>query len=144
MDTLIPIERSARMALVRSKDTKPEMIVRRLVHRLGYRYRLHRRDLPGSPDLVFVCSRKAIFIHGCFWHQHRCAAGNRCPKTRVGFWRAKLEGNKARDRRSIAKLRRDGWTVLVLWECEIGNKPVLIGRINAFLSRPHLQKRIDL
>lgn len=133
MDTLSPAERSIRMSLVRSRDTRPEMIVRRLVHRFGYRYRLHRRDLPGTPDLAFVSLHKAIFVHGCFWHQHQCPAGNRCPKSRVKFWKEKLMGNKARDRRAITKLRRMGWDILVLWECEVTNAKQLEARLKRFL-----------
>jgi DNA mismatch endonuclease (patch repair protein) len=122
------------MSLVRSKDTKPEMIVRRLVHAMGYRYRLHRSDLPGRPDLVFVSRKKAIFIHGCFWHQHACPAGDRMPKTRVEFWRAKLEGNVARDRRAVRRLRRAGWRVLTIWECQANDRHKVLNRLRTFLD----------
>lgn len=134
MDRLTPIQRSAQMARVRSRDTKPEMTVRSLVHRLGYRYRLHRRDLPGAPDLVFPSRRKVIFVHGCFWHQHRCSAGNRRPKTRVNFWTAKLGANKVRDRRVIRKLKTMGWSVLVLWECQLRDERSLGRRLDDFLT----------
>jgi DNA mismatch endonuclease (patch repair protein) len=128
--------RSRQMSLVRGKDTKPEMIVRRLVHRLGYRYRLHRRDLPGKPDLVFSGRRKAIFVHGCFWHRHPdpdCRLA-RLPKTRLDFWAAKLEGNAERDARTTTALAAAGWRVLILWECEIRSNRDLQDRITQFLE----------
>ena len=127
MDSLTPEQRSWRMSLVRAKDTKPEMRVRRLVHGMGYRYRLHRSDLPGKPDLVFPGRRKVIFMHGCFWHRHGCKMGNRMPKSRVAFWRAKLDGNKRRDRRNHRALRRLGWRVLTVWECQ--TLPGKLGRL---------------
>jgi DNA mismatch endonuclease, patch repair protein len=112
--------RSAQMALVRSKNTKPEIVVRQLVHSLGYRFRLHRRDLPGSPDLVFPRHRKVIFVHGCFWHQHNDPTcwRSRLPKSRQEFWRPKLAANAARDQRDLAALDTAGWAVLVVWECQ--------------------------
>jgi DNA mismatch endonuclease (patch repair protein) len=112
--------RSAQMARVRGKDTKPEMVVRRLVHAMGYRYRLHRKDLPGKPDLVFPRLRKIIQVHGCFWHQHPDPACRRAriPKTRREFWVPKLEGNARRDIENERALRELGWDVLVVWECE--------------------------
>lgn len=136
MDTLSKEERSRLMGLVRSKDTQPEMRIRTLVHSLGYRYRLHVRDLPGCPDLVFPRFRCVILVHGCFWHQHDCSAGNRQPKTRVGFWRAKLAGNVARDEKSRRALRRLGWRVLTIWECETRSKSPeqLERRIVSFLG----------
>lgn len=136
MDTLTPVERSIRMGLVRSKDTKPEMRVRRLVHSLGYRYRLHVKSLPGRPDLVFPSRRKIILIHGCFWHQHDCKLGARMPKSRLDFWSTKLKGNQARDRKQILTLKRDGWQVLVVWECQIlGRAAERLGkRITRFLK----------
>src|SRR5438874_13798865 len=97
------------MALIRSKDTGPEKIVRSVAHRLGYRFRLHGRSLPGSPDLIFPRYRKVIFVHGCFWHRHSCKRGRSSPSTRRAFWRAKLEGNAARDQKTLLKLRRLGW-----------------------------------
>ena len=124
VDTLTKAERSERMSRVRGKDTKPELIVRRLVHGMGYRYRLHRRDLPGTPDLVLPSRKKAIFIHGCFWHRHPDPACKlaRLPKSRLDFWKPKLEGNRRRDRENQARLRKLGWDVLVVWECQIGYK----------------------
>jgi DNA mismatch endonuclease (patch repair protein) len=122
------------MSLVRSKNTKPEMVVRRLLHALGYRYRLHRRELPGAPDLVFASRRKVLFVHGCFWHQHMCPAGDRMPKSRVEFWKAKLLGNVSRDRRAVQQLRRDGWKVLTIWECQTRNAERLKRRLCQFLD----------
>ena len=119
-DTLTARERSEVMSRIRSKDTKPEMLVRRLVHGMGYRYRLHAADLPGRPDLVFRPRRKAIFVHGCFWHRHEGCTRNTIPATRRNFWRRKLDGNVQRDRRHEAALRESGWRVLVIWECETG------------------------
>lgn len=136
LDPLTVRERSERMSRVRSKDTKPEMRVRRLVHGLGYRYRLHARDLPGRPDLVFRPRCKVIFVHGCFWHRHEGCSRNRIPKSpeRRQFWRDKLDGNVRRDRRNQAALREMGWDVLVIWECETkGESERLIDRIRAFL-----------
>ncbi len=106
------------MSRIRSKDTKPEMVVRRLVHGMGYRYRLHAKELPGRPDLVFRPRRKAIFVHGCFWHRHVGCPANRLPTTRREFWRDKLDSNARRDRRNEAALEEMGWRSLVIWECE--------------------------
>jgi DNA mismatch endonuclease, patch repair protein len=119
MDTLTPKERSHRMSLVRSKNTEPEILVRRIVHTLGYRYRLHVHKLPGCPDLVFPGRQCIILIHGCFWHQHKCKMGNRMPKSRVQFWRVKLEGNKLRDKKQKLLLKGLGWRVLTIWECQL-------------------------
>ncbi|MBX3576201.1 MAG: DNA mismatch endonuclease Vsr [Rhizobiaceae bacterium] len=129
--------RSAQMALVKGKDTKPEMVVRRLVHAIGFRFRLHRKDLPGKPDLVLPRIRKAIEVRGCFWHQHpdpSCWRA-RVPKTRQEFWAPKLEGNAGRDRSNEAALRGLGWDILVVWECETGpaRREELERRLRAFL-----------
>jgi DNA mismatch endonuclease (patch repair protein) len=134
MDTLTPEQRSQRMSLVRSTGSKAEMSVRRISHAMGYRFRLHRRDLPGTPDLVFPRLKAVIFVHGCFWHQHSCPAGNRIPKSRIDFWTKKLEGNVARDRRNLHELRRGGWRVLVVWECQVVSIEKLASRIRRFLS----------
>ncbi|RVM09367.1 very short patch repair endonuclease [Sinorhizobium meliloti] len=134
VDTLSTSDRSRRMSLIRGKDTKPEMVVRRLVHSLGYRYRLHRRDLPGCPDLVFSARRKVIFVHGCFWHRHpdsTCKLA-RLPKSREEFWVPKLERNASRDRRNEQALKDQGWNVLVIWECETNNQGMLKRKIQAF------------
>lgn len=123
------------MALVRAKDTKPEIAVRRVTHALGYRFRLHRRDLPGTPDLVFPGRGKVIFVHGCFWHRHRdvkCALA-RLPKSRLSFWLPKLEANAKRDGRSVRQLRKLGWSVMTIWECQI-NDGRLVERIRRFLD----------
>ncbi|UJW86910.1 DNA mismatch endonuclease Vsr [Devosia sp. SL43] len=135
-DPLTPAERSARMSTIRSKNTGPELKVRRLVHRLGFRYRLHRADLPGKPDLVFAGRRKVIFVHGCYWHRHDdpdCKLA-RLPKSRLEFWLPKLEGNRARDRKNETALAEKGWDILVLWECQVANSSFLEARIRAFLN----------
>ncbi|HEY8285418.1 MAG TPA: very short patch repair endonuclease [Chloroflexota bacterium] len=132
MDTLTPQQRSERMSRVRGCGTKPELVVRRLVHGLGYRYRLYSRTLPGHPDLVFAGRRKVIFVHGCFWHRHENCG--RTPKSRLDFWVPKLESNKARDAANQEQLRAMGWSVLVIWECELKNQTALAERIRAFLG----------
>jgi DNA mismatch endonuclease (patch repair protein) len=135
-DTLSRDERSIRMALVRAKNTKPEMKVRSLVYGAGFRYRLHVSVLPGRPDLVFASRRKVIFVHGCFWHRHRakgCRLG-RLPKSRIDFWLPKLEGNRQRDIRNARKLRDAGWKVLQIWECELTNPDRLLNRVRRFLA----------
>lgn len=136
MDALSPAERSERMSRVRGKNTGPELTVRRLIHALGYRFRLHRRDLPGTPDLVFAGRRKVIFVHGCFWHRHPdpdCKLA-RMPKSRQEFWRPKLEGNRARDLRHEAALTEAGWGVMTIWECELRDAASLENRIRTFLD----------
>lgn len=122
------------MRRVRNKDTKPEMLIRRLVHSLGYRFRLHYGKLPGRPDLVFPERRKAIFVHGCFWHRHEGCPRCRTPKSRLDFWVPKLEKNRLRDVENEAKLRELGWDVLVVWECEVEEAADLPGRIMTFLE----------
>lgn len=121
MDTLTASERSERMSRVLGKDTKPELTVRRIIHALGYRYRLHDERLPGKPDLVFRSRRKVIFVHGCFWHRHAdpdCKLA-RLPKSRQDFWLPKLERNAQRDVENRAALKKEGWGVLELWECQV-------------------------
>lgn len=110
------------MARIRGKDTKPEFIVRRALHAIGYRYRLHVRGMPGSPDLVFPARRKVVFIHGCFWHAHDCSHGLRRPGTNVEFWNAKAIANRERDARKVRQLREAGWDVETVWECETKSK----------------------
>ena len=122
------------MSRVKNKDTKPEMLVRSLVHGLGYRYRLHKRDLPGTPDLVFSRRRKAIFVHGCFWHQHDCPRGSR-PSSNKQFWNAKLRKNVERDNKNISELLAAGWSVMVVWECETKSLTTLSTRITKFLDQ---------
>jgi len=133
MDTLSRAERSAIMSRVRAKDTRPELAVRRLVYGMGYRYRLHRRDLPGIPDLVLVAYRKVIFVHGCFWHRHPGCANNRTPKSRVNFWIRKLDGNRRRDLATLRRLKTLGWSALVVWECQLRDMKKLERRIRMFL-----------
>ena len=122
------------MAAIRGKHTSPEMTVRRVLTAMGYRYRLHGRGLPGRPDVVFASRRAVILIHGCYWHRHSCSLGQVMPRTRRQFWRAKLEGNAVRDRRTRARLRRLGWRVLVVWECQLRDLDVLATRLRRFLD----------
>lgn len=122
------------MARIRSKNMRPEMIVRRLVFAMGYRYRLHVRELPGCPDLVFRQRRKVIFVHGCFWHRHTNCAAARIPKSHVEFWTAKLEGNRLRDEKNRRALKREGWSVLTVWECQLKDTAGLERRIRRFLD----------
>jgi DNA mismatch endonuclease (patch repair protein) len=136
MDKLSPERRSANMRAIRSKGMKPELIVRKLVHSLGYRYRLHRKELPGKPDLAFVGRKKAIFVHGCFWHQHENCREGRPPKSNVGYWGPKLARNVERDAENAQKLSDMGWQVLTVWECETKRPSELIERLSAFLSNP--------
>jgi len=133
VDTLTPEERSERMRRVRSKNSKVELLVRRLVHGLGYRYRLHDRKLVGSPDMVFRPRRKVIFIHGCFWHGHACKLG-RMPKSRVGFWSQKISTNRTRDAKVLETLNAMGWKALVVWECEVGDRDQLEHTVREFLG----------
>ena len=127
-------QRSFNMSRIRGKDTKPELIVRSVVHQMGFRFRLHRRDLPGTPDLVLPRHNKVIFVHGCYWHMHRCRYGRVIPKTNTEFWQTKRMGNVERDRRNMRKLRRNGWSVLILWECWTRNvEEKLIPRLEEFL-----------
>jgi DNA mismatch endonuclease, patch repair protein len=135
MDTLTVSDRSERMSRVRSKDTKPELPVRSLVHGMGFRYRLHDRRLPGSPDLVFPSRGKIIFVHGCFWHRHaeQCEF-TRWPKSKLDFWRPKLERNNQRDKIVKKELRKLGWRVLVIWECQLKKREPLVTKLRAFLE----------
>lgn len=127
VDTLSPAERSERMSRIRSRDTKPELWVRRLLHSRGFRFRLHRKDLPGRPDLVLPKYDAVVFVQGCFWHAHHCQKG-RIPGTRGDFWQAKFEGNKKRDARNTRALRSAGWRVFTVWECEL-TKPATRERV---------------
>jgi DNA mismatch endonuclease, patch repair protein len=136
MDRISVSRRSANMRAIRSTDSKPERAVRRLVHGMGYRYRLHVKDIPGKPDLVFRPRRKVIFVHGCFWHQHRkadCADG-RTPRSRLDYWRPKLERNRERDKNARKALKKSGWRVLIIWECETHDEAHLKRRLTAFLN----------
>jgi DNA mismatch endonuclease (patch repair protein) len=133
MDTLSLTERSVRMSRVKGKDTKPELAVRSLVHRMGFRYRLHVRSLPGQPDMVFSSKKRVIFVHGCFWHRHTGCALCRMPKSKLDFWKPKLEGNRQRDLRNQSKLRRTGWRILTIWECQVGDEDKMKQRVMKFL-----------
>ncbi|WOJ91569.1 very short patch repair endonuclease [Methylocapsa polymorpha] len=124
------------MRAVKSTNTRPEMIVRSLAHRLGFRFRLHCSNLPGRPDLVFAGRRKVIFVNGCFWHGHDCKRGDRAPKTNASYWRAKIARNKARDANARAALAAAGWDVLVIWECETKDLEGLSAELSDFLAAP--------
>lgn len=127
-------KRSDNMSKIRSKDTVPEKAVRKICRDLGYSgYRLHRKDLPGKPDITFISRKIAIFVHGCFWHGHDCHIGNRKPKTNLDYWFPKIEGNKQRDIENISALRDMGWRILVIWECETKNIEFLAAKIRYFL-----------
>lgn len=134
MDVFTDKKRSAIMRAVQHKNTKPELIVRRLTHGLGYRYRLHRTDLPGKPDLTFIGRKKVIFVHGCFWHGHDCKRGARIPKSNTAYWLGKIEKNRTRDFSHKQELESQGWKVLIIWECEIKDLRALSGKIDNFLS----------
>lgn len=123
------------MARVKGRDTKPELIVRRVAHALGHRFRLHRRDLPGTPDMVFPRLKKVIFVHGCFWHRHPGCSKASSPKTRAAFWQSKFDANVERDARSIRELRRAGWDVEVVWECETKDVDALESKLRRFLGQ---------
>ena len=139
MDAHSPKQRSRNMAAIKGKDTKPEMIVRRMLHGLGYRYGLHGRALPGRPDLVFSARKKVVFVHGCFWHMHDCRWGAVIPKTRTEFWQNKRRSNVERDVRTRDLLREAGWRFLIVWECELKSPQRALKKLVAFLehrSRP--------
>ena len=129
------------MRRIRSKDMRPELAVRSLVHKLGYRFRLHRKHLPGKPDLVFVAQRKVIFVHGCFWHSHQNCKSAHIPKSSIDYWGPKLERNRSRDTKHIAELRTEGWKTLVIWECETRSEVALKKRIKAFLGARAASRR---
>lgn len=133
MDTLTPQARSQLMGRIHSKNTKPEIAVRSTLHRLGYRFRLHRKDLPGRPDIVLPRHRKIILVQGCFWHGHTCRLASK-PKSNKGYWEPKIRANRARDARNLAALADLGWSVLELWECEIKNSQDLESRLRKFMN----------
>lgn len=133
MDTVSPAVRSALMSRIRSKNTKPELVVRSLLHRLGYRFRIHRKDLAGNPDIVLPKHRKIVLVHGCFWHGHTCRLASK-PKTNVEYWAEKIFKNKSRDERNLETLSAQGWAVLVLWECEVRAMDGLVERIVDFMQ----------
>lgn len=138
-DVLTPQQRSYNMSRIRYRDTRPEMIVRSLVHRLGYRYRLHKSDLPGKPDVVLVRHNKIIDVYGCFFHMHNCKYGNVTPATNTKFWQAKRKSNVERDIRNQLFLKTLGWRVLIVWECETRNVERLEDRLTTFLQAPSRQ-----
>ena len=133
IDKIAKARRSENMRAIKGRDTKPELLVRRLVHSMGYRYRLHRAALPGKPDLVFPGRHAVIFVHGCFWHCHDCKRGASKPKANAEFWAAKLARNVERDASQLVRLKATGWRALVIWECQLGDKIRLSGRIKRFL-----------
>ncbi len=141
MDVFTKEKRSLIMSRVRSKNTKPELIVRSFVHGLGFRFRLHRRDLPGNPDIVLPKHKKVIFVHGCFWHGHAACSRSKRPATNQAFWDKKLDGNIERDRRFRRELRQLGWKVLTVWECEIKNSEKLIRKLERFLLDKQTDKK---
>jgi DNA mismatch endonuclease, patch repair protein len=135
------MDRSANMRAIRSKDMLPELRIRSLVHNLGYRFQLHRKDLPGKPDLVFASRRKVIFVHGCFWHSHNCKIAH-VPKSNVSYWLSKLERNRDRDKKNVKALRAGGWACFIIWECETKDCSAVAARVKKFLgeqrSVPHV------
>ena len=133
-DVFTVAERSAVMRKVPGKNSSAEMKVRRLLTRMGLRYRLHRKDLPGSPDVVFAGRRTVLFVHGCFWHGHDCRRGARAPKANADYWTAKIAGNVARDARNLEGLVERGWRPVVVWECELKDEATLLARLNAELG----------
>ncbi|MCX7066065.1 MAG: DNA mismatch endonuclease Vsr [Proteobacteria bacterium] len=133
-DTLTQSQRRKCMAAIRSKDTKPERVVRSVLHRLGFRFALHRADLPGKPDIVMPARRAVVFVHGCYWHMHGCKRGRSTPVTNAAFWRSKRLRNRARDKRTLAAIRRAGWRVLVVWECQTADRFRLAKRLSSFLA----------
>lgn len=142
VDNRTPESRSRLMARIGSKNTAPELAVRRLLHIDGYRFRLHRKDLPGRPDIVFGARRKAIFVHGCFWHAHDCRLGA-LPKSRPEFWKPKRARNRARDAEAIAALKEWRWDALVVWQCETKHADELRRTLRDFLGPPGSKKPID-
>ncbi len=135
IDNLSKEQRLRNMKSIKSKDSKPELKVRKLVYALGFRYRLHKKDLPGKPDLVFSKQKKIILVHGCFWHGHNCKRGKVNPKTNANYWSTKISKNISRDKSNIRKLRSLGWKILIVWECKIKNLEQIESRISKFLSQ---------
>ena len=136
VDIVSPQKRSWMMSRVKDRDTGPEMLVRSMVHRMGFRFRLHRDDLPGKPDIVLPRHRKLIFVHGCFWHQHEACPHSKRPSSRVEFWNTKLDDNIRRDRKNQEALAGLGWHILIVWECETQNPNELLEKLDRFLTFP--------
>lgn len=137
MDRLTKKRRSWNMSRIRSRDTKPELIVRSLLHRMGYRFRLHRKDLPGKPDIVLPKYRTVVFVHGCFWHRHKGCKYAYTPKSRIDFWQEKFHENIERDKKRQIELKRLGWKIIVIWECEIHDGQKLRGELAASFTDNH-------
>ncbi|MEN6385598.1 MAG: DNA mismatch endonuclease Vsr [Phycisphaerales bacterium] len=145
MDVLTKLQRSFNMSRIRDKNTKPEIKVRSIVHGLGFRYRLHNAKLQGKPDIVLTRLKKIIFVHGCFWHMHKCKYGKVKPATNADFWLKKRMGNALRDKRNIRDLKKLGWDVLIIWECEIKKEPEKVElSIKKFLATNHRQPLLGL
>jgi DNA mismatch endonuclease, patch repair protein len=144
MDKLSPERRSNNMRNIRGKDTTPELAVRKLCRELGFSgYRIHRKELPGKPDLVWLGRKLAIFVHGCFWHGHDCPEGLRKPKSNRSYWIPKIEGNQQRDAENVSRLRESGWDVLVIWECETTEQGLLSGKLAEFLTKKLPNKALN-
>jgi len=134
MDNLSATQRSYCMSQIRSINTSPEILVRCLIHKMGYRFRLHRKELPGKPDIVLSKHKKIIFVHGCFWHKHKCKYGKVIPKTNAKYWQKKIQGNVQKDRNNICALKKLGWDVLVVWECQLKKPEMILNKITTFLK----------
>ena len=134
MDSLSKERRSWNMSRIKGKDTKPELIVRSLLHRMGYRFRLHRKDLPGKPDIVLPKYKTVVFVHGCFWHRHNGCKYAYSPKSRKSFWQKKFQGNIERDKLNQAKVKKAGWQVIVIWECQIKKLKALQKKVEKMLK----------
>jgi DNA mismatch endonuclease, patch repair protein len=137
MDNVTPKKRREIMQSVKALNTGPELLLRRELHRLGYRYRLHVKTLPGSPDIAFSARRKLIFVHGCFWHSHRGCSRARLPKTNIDFWKAKRASNRKRDARVLRDLVAMGWKVLIVWQCELRDLATSLHKVRHFLECPN-------
>lgn len=138
MDRISKEHRSWNMSRIRGKDTTPELTVRSLLHRLGYRFRLHRKHLPGHPDIVLPKYQAVVFVHGCYWHRHKRCRLAYTPKTHANFWQRKFQENVERDKNAVKTLRQAGWRVLIVWECQISNEQLLVTRLLRFLTKaPH-------
>lgn len=140
MDIFPREQRSRIMSRIRGRDTQPELLIRSMLHRLGYRFRLHRKDLTGTPDIVFPSRRSVVFVNGCFWHGHRCRRGH-LPSSNVVFWKQKIGKNKLRDHKARKQLRKEGWKVLTVWGCQTKNQAGLLKKLARFLERtePRMQ-----
>jgi len=142
MDIFLPEQRSRIMSRIRGRDTAPELLVRSSLHRLGYRFRLHRKDLAGTPDLVFPSRHSVVFVNGCFWHGHHCPRGH-LPASNAKFWEAKIEKNKRRDKRVCWQLHKEGWKVLTVWGCETKKISMLVEKLIRFLEGTGRQQRLS-